>query len=137
MWTFGFFVVLIYLIQYREAKKASWARNMLLLKNPQFLPNFFGTWLKWCTNGLVILTKCPYDWVKIVDFLLKAYLWAKCHFCFQTLYHKSWYITHLKKIVKIISKNLKSSKWYFWRKNLNFFLLRKFQRKTSYNFSNT
>ena len=39
--------------QYRKAKRASWPRNMLLLKNPQFLPNFFETWSKWSTGCLI------------------------------------------------------------------------------------
>ena len=46
-----------------------WPINMLLLKNPQFLPNFFESWSKWPTHEVVILTKSQINWVKIVDFL--------------------------------------------------------------------
>ena len=46
-------------------------RNMLLLKNPQFLPNNYGTLSKWSAHEWVISTKCHNYWVKIVDFLIK------------------------------------------------------------------
>ena len=48
---------------------------MLLLKNPQFYPNHYETLSKWGPNEDFIFTKFRYDWVKIVDFLIKAYLW--------------------------------------------------------------
>ena len=50
-------------------------KNMLLLKNPQFYPNHYETLSKWGPNEDFIFTKFRYDWVKIVDFLIKAYLW--------------------------------------------------------------
>ena len=46
---------------------------MLLLKNPQFYPNHYETLSKWGPNEDFIFTKFRYDWVKIVDFLMKAY----------------------------------------------------------------
>ena len=49
-------------------KKWKWPRNMVLLKNPQFLPNYYETWSKCPTIELVILTKFDNNWVKIVDF---------------------------------------------------------------------
>ena len=44
--------------------------NMFLLKNPQFLPNYYETLSKLPTIELIILTKFYNDWVKTVDFLL-------------------------------------------------------------------
>ena len=29
-----------------EEKKCDWPRNILLMKNPQFLPNYYETWSK-------------------------------------------------------------------------------------------
>ena len=49
-------------------KKCDWPKNMLLLKNPQFLPNHFETLSKYATQELLILAKFHDDWVKIVDF---------------------------------------------------------------------
>ena len=54
-------------------KKCNWPKNMLLLKNPQFLPNHYETWSKLDTQELLILAKFHNDWLKIVDFLLIAY----------------------------------------------------------------
>ena len=48
---------------------------MLLLKNPQFLPNHFETLSKLGTHEDLILTKLRNDWVKIVGFLIKVYFW--------------------------------------------------------------
>ena len=45
---------------------------MLLLKNLQFLPNDYETRLKLSTHEYLILTEFHTDWVKIVDFLIKA-----------------------------------------------------------------
>ena len=51
-------------------------KNMLLLKNPQFLPNHLRNFVKkWGFDEDLILTKFRNDWVKIVDFLIKAYFW--------------------------------------------------------------
>ena len=47
---------------------------MLLIKNPQFLPNDYETWSKLSTREYLILTKFHNHWVKIVDFLIKAYV---------------------------------------------------------------
>ena len=51
------------------------AKNMLLLKNPQFLLNHYETLSKQGTHEDLTLTKFRNDWVKIVDFLIKAYFW--------------------------------------------------------------
>ena len=48
-------------------------KHMLLLKNPQFLPKDYETRSKLSVHENLILTKCHNDWVKIVDFLKKAY----------------------------------------------------------------
>ena len=63
-------------------------RNMPLSKNPQFLPNFFVTWSKLPTNEevKVILTESQKKRVKIADFLIKAYFWARCQFWVHMLY---------------------------------------------------
>ena len=61
-------------------------RNMLLIKNPQFSPNFNYTLPKWSAHWIVILTKYHKNWVKIVDFLLVAYFWAWCQFRLDILY---------------------------------------------------
>ena len=47
---------------------------MLLLKNPQFLPNHNETLPKYGIHEYLILTKFRNDWVKIVAFLIKAYV---------------------------------------------------------------
>ena len=46
---------------------------MLLLKNLQFLLNHYETLSKYGTHEYLILTKFRNDWVRIVDFLIKAY----------------------------------------------------------------
>ena len=46
---------------------------MLLLENPQFLPNHYETLTKKGTHEDLILTKFRNDPVKIVDVLVKAY----------------------------------------------------------------
>ena len=46
---------------------------MLLLKNPQFLTNHYEIVSKKSTHEYLILLKFRYDWVKIVDFIIKAY----------------------------------------------------------------
>ena len=66
-------------------------RNMLLIKNPQFLPNFYDTLSKCPTHELVILAKCHKNWVKIVDLLLIAYFWAGGQFCWTILYVLSFF----------------------------------------------
>ena len=47
-------------------------RTMFLLANPQFLRNHYKTWSKWGTHKLLIYTKFRNDFIKIVDFLIKA-----------------------------------------------------------------
>ena len=47
---------------------------MLLLKNPQFSPNDYETQSKLSTHDYFILTEFHIHWVKIVDFLIKAYV---------------------------------------------------------------
>ena len=49
--------------------------SILLFKNPQFSPNHYEILSKWGTHEDFILTKFRYDWIKIVDFLIKAYFW--------------------------------------------------------------
>ena len=50
---------------------------MLLLKNPQFLPNDYETRSKFSSHEYLILTEFHNHWVKIVDFLIKAYVLPK------------------------------------------------------------
>ena len=46
---------------------------MLILKNLEFFPNHYETMSIYGTHEHVILTKFRNDWVKIVEFLIKAY----------------------------------------------------------------
>ena len=48
--------------------------HMFLSKNPQFLPNRKENFSEWSTHMYLILTKFRHDWLKIVDFLSKAYV---------------------------------------------------------------
>ena len=48
-------------------------KNMLLLKNPQFLSDHYEILTKEIIHEVLILTKFRNDRVKIVDFLVKAY----------------------------------------------------------------
>ena len=63
---------------------------MLLFKNPQFLPNHYVFLSKSGTNEYLILTKIRNDWVKIVDFLIKAY------FLCALFLHQTLVITNFK-----------------------------------------
>ena len=74
-------------------------RNMLLIKNPQFSPNFYDTLSKYPTHELVILAKCHKNWVKIVDFLLIAYFWACGQFRWTILYVYNCRYLHVKTIL--------------------------------------
>ena len=66
---------------YRVAKgNLDFLKNMLLLKNPQFLPNQYETLSKKGTCECLILTKFCNGRVKIVDFLIKAYFWVSLKF---------------------------------------------------------
>ena len=47
--------------------------HILLLENPQFLPNDYEIRSKLRTHEYLILTEFHNYWVKIVDFLIKAY----------------------------------------------------------------
>ena len=60
--------------------------HMLLLKNPQFLSNHYKTLSKYGTHEYPILTKFRNDWIRIVDFLIKAYVFQYCQICFGMLY---------------------------------------------------
>ena len=51
-----------------RTQKCMWPRNMLLLKNQQFLANFFETWSKGPTHEVVFLTKSQRNWAKMADF---------------------------------------------------------------------
>ena len=46
---------------------------MILLKNLQFSPNDYESWSKLSPREYFILTDFQNHWVKIVDFLIKAY----------------------------------------------------------------
>ena len=48
--------------------------HLLLLKNLQFLPNDYETRSKLITREYLILTEFHNHWVKIVDFLIIAYV---------------------------------------------------------------
>ena len=63
---------------------------MLLLKNPQFLPDHYETLKKGGAHEDLILTKFRNDRVKIVDFLIKAY------FCLSPDLHVSECILFIK-----------------------------------------
>ena len=49
------------------------SKNMLLLKNLQFLLNHYETLSQYGIHEYLIVTKFRNDWIKIVDFLIKAY----------------------------------------------------------------
>ena len=49
--------------------------HMLLLKNLKFLTNYYKTRSKSSTYEYLILTEFHNHWVKIVDFLIKAYVY--------------------------------------------------------------
>ena len=46
---------------------------MLLLENPQFLPNDYEALSQKGTHEYPIAAKFRNDWIRIVDFLIKAY----------------------------------------------------------------
>ena len=98
-------------------------KNMLLLKNPQFLRNHNETWSKCGTHGLFIFTKFCNDCIKIVDFLIKAYFWGFLKFgapycniyIFSSkiiVYQENFY--HLMFQIRVSD----SQNWYFYFKNL-------------------
>ena len=54
-------------------------KKRLLSKNPQFLPHHYETLSKLGTYEYLIVSKCRNDWVKIVDFSIKAYFCQSLH----------------------------------------------------------
>ena len=76
--------------------------HMLLLKNPQFLSNHYKTLSKYGTHEYLILTKFRKDWIKIVDFLIKAYVIHDCQICFVALYITILYLNPLLSLVYVI-----------------------------------
>ena len=48
--------------------------TFIVSKNPQFLSNDYETWSILTTNEYLILIEFHNRWVKIVDFLIKAYV---------------------------------------------------------------
>ena len=54
----------------KSRKKSTQKNQMLLMKNPQFLSNFYETYTKLLPHEVIIFTKFHKDWTKIVDFLL-------------------------------------------------------------------
>ena len=50
-------------------------KNVLLLKNLQFLPNYNETLQKGDIHVYLIFTKFHNNWIKFVDFLIKGHLW--------------------------------------------------------------
>ena len=55
------------------------SKNMLLIKNPQFLPNYYETLSQLGTHEYLIVTMFHNDWVQIVDFSIKAYFCSCLH----------------------------------------------------------
>ena len=62
-----------FIIQRLINKKVDWSRNMLVLKNPQFLSNQADNQAILPTQELTIFAKFHSNLIKIVDFLLIAY----------------------------------------------------------------
>ena len=61
-------------------------KNILLrIKNPQLIPKHYENLSKCGTNEYLILTKFRNDWVKFVDFSIKAYFLMCTFFLHQTL----------------------------------------------------
>ena len=69
------------------------SKNMLLLKNTQFLPNHSETFLKYGTHEYPILAKFRNDWVKIVNFLIKAYFCLSLHWPYSQCNYKNRYFS--------------------------------------------
>ena len=62
------------------------SKNMLLLKNSQFLPNHSETLLKYGTHEYPILAKFRNDWVKIEDFFNKSIFLLESTLALLTVY---------------------------------------------------
>ena len=62
------------------AKKTDWAKNSLLVKNPQFWLYPHETWSKEQLHEVVIFTKCHEDRAKTVDFLQLVNFWLSSVF---------------------------------------------------------
>ena len=71
---------------------------MLLLDIPQFLSNHYETRSKWGTQKYLILTEFHNDWVKIVEFPIKAYFWFTVVF----------FATHLNIDLECVTKEFKT-----------------------------
>ena len=76
-----------------------WHNNVMVQKlannkNPQFLPNQADIKAILSTHELVIFTKFHKDWVKIVDFSIKAYFWDSNIFLHQSLWVKLFHFYH-------------------------------------------
>ena len=54
-------------------------KNMLLVKNPQYLPDHYETLTQYGTHEYLIVSKFRNDRVNIVDFLIKAYFCQSAH----------------------------------------------------------
>ena len=106
---------------------------MLLIKNPQFWPNHNETLSKKGTHGYLILTKFRYYWVKIVDFLIKAYVFQTCQICFvfkieffiSVCQTNVFYVCHMEQedffnflVIKIPIKD-SGEKFVVWDQKLN------------------
>ena len=80
-----------------KSRKMSTQKNkMLLMKNPQFLPNQADILPSEFIHWTDILTKFHNNWTKIVDFLVIAFyfpgwtffwIWSQCGSHFQVLFH--------------------------------------------------
>ena len=61
-------------------KKIKLAQKLVNNKNPQFLPNPADILAIFPIHDLIIFTQFHNDWMKIVDFLFLANLWASLIF---------------------------------------------------------
>ena len=66
-------------------KNLYWAKNLLLIKNPQFWSDWAGIQATLPIHRLVILTKFCDSRAKIVEFLLIVSLWASIIFHYKNL----------------------------------------------------
>ena len=89
------------------------SKNILLLKNPQFLPNHSKTMLKYSTNVYPILAKFRDDWVKIVDFLIKEYFCLSLHWPHSqcNMYYLTKFSTQNNRTVLKFSLNLQKGRF--------------------------
>ena len=99
-------------------QKSTHEKNMLLLKNPQFLPNHYETLSKWGTHEYLIWTKFRNDWVKIVDFLIKA-KFLMCTFLHHNLDCR---ISSIRKTLFLKSNIIFPFQSYITKLMLNFYI---------------